>query len=263
VVLTAEGQLRAWSARGEVQFSVELPSQNRWVDGGMLPLPDGGLLVSGGLRLVDLDAQGRVRSRTKLKHPVQQTLVVGARIIIVDDHGGIYEWDGFEPLALHGSFKGRVAAVAGSGDSSLVALIPSESSLVEVSLATGTSQELARLAEPGLLPLLSIAAPGRVDAIRRDGSRFSLGQDTSVTARTSSGVADSLRGAQLLGGSAGALAWLAADSALRLSDGAGHERELPEVRCREPESLVSAGARRLLVACRSGELWLIGPANPE
>jgi hypothetical protein len=227
-------------------------------------LPDGGLLVSGGLRLLDLDAEGRVRSRAKLEHPVRQTLVVGARSIIVDDHGEIYEWNGFEPVALRASFKGGVAAVAASGDSKLVGLIPSESSLVEVSLATGDSHELARLTEPGLLPLLSIAAPGQVDAIRRDGGRFSLGQDTPVTAGLrGSKVADPPRAAQLLGSPGGDLAWLSADAALRLSHAAEQERELPEVRCREPESLVAAGPRRLLVGCRSGELWLIGPTNPR
>jgi hypothetical protein len=263
VALTAEGQLRAWSATGAAHFSVELPSPNRWGDGALLPLPDGGLLVSGGVQLFDLDAAGYVRARVRMKHPVQQTLVLGARGIIVDEHGGIYEWGGFELSARRETFPGRVVAVAASGDSSLVALMAAESSLVEVSLVTGASHELAHVAEPGLLPLLSIAAPGQVGAIRRDGIRFWLGQDTSVTASVRSlKVSESVRGARLLGGPAGAFAWLAADRALRLgADGTEQERELPEVRCGEPESLVSAGARRLLVACRSGELWLIGPAN--
>jgi hypothetical protein len=262
VALSAEGQLRAWSATGAAQFSVELPSPNRWVDGALLPLPDGGLLVSGGVQLLDLDAAGHVRARAKMKHPVHQTLVLGARGIIIDEHGGIYEWGGFELMARRESFPGRVVAVAASGDASLVALMSPDSSLVEVSLATGVSHELARVAEPGLLPPLSVAAPGQVGAIRRDGIRFWLGQDIPVAAGGRSlKVADSVRGALLLGGPDGAFAWLTADRALRLANGAEQEREVPEVRCGEPESLVSAGARRLLVACRSGELWLIGPAN--
>jgi hypothetical protein len=258
VALTSEGQLRAWTTKGEARFSVDLPSQNRWINAGLLPLPNGGLLVSGGLGLFDVDADGHVRAHAKLESAVQQTLVVNARSLVVDDRGEIHEWDGFEAVSLRASFPGRVAVVGASGSSSLVGLLPSGSSLVEVSLATGVSSELARVPEPGLLPLLSIVARGQLDAVRRDGSRFSLGRELPAGAQGSS-VADFTRGAELLGSPAGTLAWLAADRALRLSDATGQERELAEVRCREPASLVSAGAGRLIAACRSGELWLIGP----
>jgi hypothetical protein len=67
---------------------------------------------------------------------------------------------------------------------------------------------------------------------------------------------------ELSTGPDGTVAWFVPNAALTLQRPGGESRSLSEVVCAQPSSLVPAGGGRLVAACRSGQLWLIGPSAP-
>jgi hypothetical protein len=67
--------------------------------------------------------------------------------------------------------------------------------------------------------------------------------------------------ADALADTMGRVAWWAANAPLHLETAPGVGREIPDVRCAVPASLLPAGPSQLIAACGSGLIWLIGPAS--
>jgi hypothetical protein len=259
VVLSSQGQLRSWSPSGAARWRLDLGTSKRQSSGALLPSADGGLLVSGGHWLISLDADANVRARVKTKQPVQQTLMVGGQSVFVDQTGDVYAWNGYAPPTPSGSFGARVSAATESEDGTLVAIV-ADHSIVELSLATGALRQLARVDAPGLVPMLSVPSAGLIQAVRRDGTPFRVGEELALpSAPASPALPEPGAGLQLLGSRDGSLAWLPAQGSLQLRHGPRDKLELTEVRCSDPVSLVPAGPGRLAAACRSGSIWLVGP----
>jgi hypothetical protein len=260
VVLTREGRLLGWSAAGIAGLDIALSTPRRWSQGGLLPLSDGGLLVSIGAWLFRLGPDGETRGHARLKLPIAQTLIADLRIIVIDETGETFEWDGHSPPVHRGSFGARVTSAAVREATTLVGLVGNRS-LVELALLTGAARRLTPHDGPALLPALSTPAPGRVNVLRSDGALLALGPEPLTLAPSGKALANAPTEAQLLSSPNGTVAWFAANVPLELQAESG-ENQLPEVQCSQPLSLVSAGAGRIAAGCRTGQLWLVGQ-NPD
>ncbi len=262
VILTREGRLLAWSAAGTAGLNIALSTPPRWSQGSLLPLSDGGLLVSIGHWLFRLGPDGEARGHARLKFQISQTLIADLRIIIVDETGEALEWDGHSPPVHRGSFGARVSSAAVRETTTLVGLVGNRT-LIELALLTGTARRLTPHDGPALLPALSTPAPGRVNVLRSDGALLAIGPEPLALAPNGKALADAPTEAQLLSSPEGTLAWFAANIPLELQSEAG-EYQLSEVQCPQPISLVPAGPRRIAAGCRTGQLWLIGQkTDPE
>lgn len=259
VVLTKDGRVSSWSRRGRAGFSLALAAPPAAAHGSLLPLPEGGALVSIGAWLFELEPSGAIRGRALLKQNVDHTLIANERAVVVDDKGDVMTWNGESFPERRGSFGGRVARVTARGPSSLVGLLPARG-LVEVSLSTGDRTQLAGTENVGLLPVLAVSGSESFALMASDGSPFLHSSGAILPAGTSrAGKADLIGDAHLLASADGTLISLGSHTALRLQKG-GEVQQVDEVRCAHPVSLVPAGSSRVLAACSSGQLWLIGPA---
>lgn len=259
VVLAREGTLAAWSPDGEPGFHVELQIPAGWARGELLPLPEGGVLVSAGTWLLSVSAPGSVEGYTHLNEPVAETLISGGKTWILTERGGVFTWDGHSPPLKQGSFDGRVSTGAARAPGQLVAVLDGHE-LVEWSLATGQRRNLARLEGAGASARLSVPTRTLVHILGANGALFSLPLDALGNAEVPPEIQQLPAGSgELLSGADGTLAWLVGNAPLTLRRGEGLGHSLSEVVCAQPSSLVPAGPGRLLAACRSGQLWLVGP----
>lgn len=256
-VLTREGSLIGWSPSGAVAFELALEVPTAPSTSTLLPLPDGGALASVGVWLLEVDATRSVRAYAVLAAEAQHTLLAGARAIVVDERGRVFEWDRREPLRPIGSFGSPIAAALVDAGS-LIAL-SSRRSLLSMALADGGVHELGRLDAPGVAPVLGRIAAGRWALMRHDGTWFSLERDVAPHALASRADPAGSSELELLVDATGAVAWWASEIPLHLETAPGVGRELSDVRCTVPASLVPAGPGRLLAACGSGLIWLVGP----
>ncbi len=254
VVLTRERRLMSWSRRGAPGVDIELGAPSRFASSTLLPLPDGSLLVSIGPWLLN-SSGGKVQDHVELKDPVEHTLVVGRRVIAIDDKGNVFEWSGRSTPRARGSFGGRLTAAAVSSPEALLGVV-SNRAVVELSLTTGNLRELARFPAPGLLSVLAVPADERAITMQTDGTLVALGATLIAYPRQS--APESPTDVQLLASPDGSVAWMASNASLRLQGIELDARELPDVRCAQLASLVPAGPSKLAVACSSGQVWLIG-----
>jgi PQQ-like domain len=261
VLLTREGRVIGWSPAGALVFEVSLDAPAPSAFSALLPLPDGGVLASLGSWLFSLDATRSPRRFASLPATVQHTLLVGRRSVAVDERGRVFEWDRSEPPRPIGAFTGPLGAIVVDG-SSLVGVAGRN---VERLDANGDLHELARFDAPGVAPLLALPAPAQPITMQLDGVWSSLHDGGAPSPPPRRASSDTLTRLDLIADENGSVAWWAAEVPLHLETAPGAGRELSDVRCAAPASLVPAGADRLIAACNSGAIWLIGPdvsANP-
>lgn len=257
-VLMRDGRVSAWSRRGKARFSLELPVPVAGAHGSLLPLPNGGALVSIGAWLFEFEASGAIRGRALVKERIEHTLIADNRSVVIDEEGDVMTWDGDSPPEQRGSFGGRVTRVTTGGPSSLVGLF-ADRGLLELSLSTGHRTQLAGTEKLALLPVLAVSSSQSFGLMTADGSAFLQGPGAMPANGTSrAGKPDLIGEGHLLASADGTLVSLGSNTALRLQKGA-ESQELPEIRCAHPVSLVPAGPARVIAACSSGQLWLIGP----
>lgn len=262
VVLARAGRVLAWAARGAPMFQVELDAPARWLRGGLLPLPDGGVLVAMGSSLFELDSTGKLLGHTRFEHEAVETFVNEQRIFVLSERGEVFEWDGHGAPSPRASFGGPVSVAALSEDGTLIGVV-SERNLVELSLARTLPRRIAAF-DAGLLPLLGLSSRDQLQVIRSDGHPLSVNRNDRGASAPPRASRTTPGPAALLTDSAGALAWISTDRPLVLR-GPEAEREFAEIRCGQPVSLVSAGLGKLIVGCRSGQIWFVGlsPGSAE
>jgi hypothetical protein len=249
-----------WSPSGAVAFDIALEAPAAPSTSSLLPLPDGGALASLGAWLFELDATRSVRAYAVLAAAAQHTLLDGARAIVIDEQGRVFEWDRREPLRSIGSFGSPItAALVDAG--SLIAL-GSRRSVLSMARVDGAVHELARLDAAGVAPVLARIAAGRWALMKHDGTWFSLERGGAPHAVAMRPNPMALSEIDLLVDGSGGVAWWASEAPLRLETAPGVGRELSDLRCTIPASLVPAGPGRLLAACASGVIWLVGPEPP-
>jgi hypothetical protein len=258
-VLGRDGALAAWSARGRSTFQLALPVPAGWARGDLLPLPEGSVLVSAGAWLLQISARGELEGYAQLAAPVAETLVDGDRTWIISEAGDLFSWDGHSPPVQRGSFAGQVSAAALRAPGQVLALV-NGNELAQWSLGSAQRSTLGKLDGLGSGARTSVPTGALVHVLGSSGSLFSLvleasqgGPSTVEARRLPPG------GGELLS-SATTVACFISNTPLRLRQ-QGAERASSDVVCAQPLSLVPAGGQRIVAACRSGQLWLIGPAT--
>ena len=263
VVLAREGTLSAWSADGDPTFRVELQVPSGWTRGDLLPLPEGSVLVSTGAWLLLVSARGRVEGYTHLKEAVAETLVSAGQTWILTERGEVLTWDGRSPPVKQGNLDGTVSAAAVLGPGQLVAVLGGKE-LVEWSITTGQRRSLAHLEGAGASARLSVPRSTLVLVLGANAALFSVPLAANGDAETPPESERLPAGSgELISSADGVLAWLVSSAPLTVQRADGVRQALSEVVCAQPSSLVPAGSGRLLAACRSGQLWLIGPSAPS
>jgi hypothetical protein len=256
-VLVREGRVLGWWPSGAVAFDVALEVPAASSTSSLLPLPDGGVLASVGQWLFEIDATRSVRAYAALPAAAQHTLLAGSRALVIDEQGRVFEWDRREPVRAVGSFGNPIAAaLIESG--SLIAL-SSRRGLLRMDRSDGGVHELARLDAPGVAPVLAWVAPRRWVLMKHDGSWFIAEPDVAPHGLGMRAEPGALSELELLVDATGAVAWWASEAPLHLETAPGVGRELADVRCTVPASLAPAGHGRLVAACSSGLVWLVGP----
>lgn len=259
VVLGRDGALAAWSARGRATFQLVLPVPPGWARGDLLPLPEGSVLVSAGTWLLHISARGALEGYAQLAAPVVETLVDGDRTWIISESGDVISWDGHSPPAPRGSFAGQVGAAALRAPGEVLAIV-NGNELAQWSSGSGQRSTLAKLDGLGTAARASVPTSSLVHVLGTSGTFLSLALDG---ARSAESAAEGRRlppGAGELLSSPTTVAWFVANTPLTLRQ-LSTEQVSSEVVCAQPMSLVPAGGRRFVAACRSGQIWLVGPAT--
>jgi hypothetical protein len=258
-VLTRDGRVQAWSASGAIAFDIalEAPLPSSWST--LLPLPDGGAIASVGQWLFEIDATRAVRSYASLPANIQHARVVDGRALVVDEQGRVFEWDRSELPRRIGAFGSPLSTLI--GDAGALIGLSSRRNIERLDRSDGSLRELARLDPPGALELASIA-PGRWVAMKSDGSWFAVPADVSPPVTAQHSRPDPPSHVELLADSAGAVAWWGIDTPLHLETAPGVGRELGDVRCATPLSLVPVARFQIAAACSSGAIWLIDQEPP-
>jgi hypothetical protein len=267
-LLTREARVMGWSPAGSLVFDVALDAPAPSASSTLLPLPDGELLTSVGSWLFSVEVFGEQANRSprffaSLPAAVQHTLLVEQHSLAVDERGRVFEWDRRGPLRLVGAFSGPASAILADGPA-LLAVVGR--SVERMQHSNGDVRELTRFEPPGLAPLLALPAASQPVAVRPDGTWLSLQSGAAPNAPPRRSPSDLLTRIDLVVDSSGAVVWWAANVPLHVETALGVVRELSDVRCAVPASLVPAGPGRLIAACNSGAIWLIGldsPLEPE
>jgi hypothetical protein len=261
VVLGRDGRLAAWSARGRATFQLALPVPPGWTRGDLLPLPDGGVLVSAGAWLLQISSRGELTGYAQLAAPVAETLVDADHTWIISEAGDILSWDGHSPPVQRGSFAGQVSAAVLRAPGQVLALV-NGGELAQWSLGTAQRSTLAKLDGLGNAAHASVPTNALVHVLGTSGNLLSLAIADAGGAESAPESRRVPPGAGELLSSPNTVAWFVANTPLTLRQPPA-EQTLSEVVCAQPSSLAAAGAHRFVAACRSGQIWLIGPAASD
>ncbi len=260
-VLTREGRVVAWSPDGALAFDVELDAPPPSSSSTLLPLPDGGVLATVARWSFEIDASWTVRSHATLPSPAQHALLVAGRALLVDEQGRAYEWDRRSHPRAVGSFGGPVSTT--TADAAWLVALSASRGVQRMDRTDGSVRELARLDPPGAAPVLGCVEPGRWVLMKHDGSWLTVTADAGPVGPAQRSAPDTLSRVELLVDDAASVAWWASDVPLHLETASGVGRQLTEVRCAVPAGLAPTGSARLIAACSSGTIWLIGPNPPS
>lgn len=270
VVLTSNGELLYFTRSGELVRRLQLASAPVRTDAPLLPLEDGGLLVAAGGDVSRLTAGGSVRHSARFNDEVRALLQAPAGLVIATELGDVHGWSPPQPPRKLGSFGGRVSSGAAlAGGRRLIASVE-QTRLVELDLVTRARR--TRVSVPGLLfqgtPVLTATQETRI--LSFEGTLLghdANGQETARVPLTAGAASPDRRPATHFGGAPpllvdgrGACAFALPNAEIGLVTAAGDVRTIREASCLDPVSLVPAGPQRVLLACRSGQLMLIGEA---
>jgi hypothetical protein len=269
-VVTGAGETLGYSPSGALRFRTAIDLLERASRIGMLPLENGGVALAAGSEVVELDAQGRLDERTRLPERIQGPLVA-ARIglIATTQSGTVY--------LVHEGFAARLAELGGDPGEAGASTPDGERLFAVVSGQKVVVVDLtARLVETRWTwPERALAGPvvfareqtltsttlGGLVLLPRDGSapqRVGLEPRALLPAQDAGrlDVADEI--ASPLSDAQGRIAFARAGARLGIATPDGAYRLIDDPVCASPVALVPGGHRRLLVACRSGTIVLLG-----
>jgi hypothetical protein len=255
VLLTEAPELIGIAESGAQRFSVRLSGVNL-SSPGLLPLWDGGVLVTLGAWALSYDARGNLRASAELDERVRLTLQSGRDVVLVGARGGVYRWDGHGSVRRAGVFGGAVLDATLGASGSLIASL-ADDEMAELSFSTGRITPL--LAASNLPGSARRTLDGKSWATTTANGSLLLRHGTEPSA----GSAELAAVPSLwLQDAEGSLATASALGGLVFHRADGSRETLP-LRCSDPLSLVPVATGRIALGCRSGELWLIGDDGPR
>jgi outer membrane protein assembly factor BamB len=280
-VIAATGVAWGFTPGGAVRFSTPLGIARRDADTVPLALEDGGLLVAAGNVVVELDADGVVRARGTLDdRAVPGAGTERAAGAVVDSPGGalittatgnVYR---FRPPAAPrkiGSLGGTPSRGAMLLDDRTLVAVVDGRRVVALDLPTGTTHVRASgmvfdappVLGPGGLLLVGtqLGVLIGLDALGNEKVRVMLDKAPSGPAGPSGtflGGGELRQSPPIVIDPAGRIAFLRAGGRVGVVTPDGQVEVAAERVCPGPVSLVPAGDKRMLIACRDGGLWMYG-----
>jgi DNA-binding beta-propeller fold protein YncE len=259
-ILNHENTLVRLSRRGAVLSRT--PTDLNGTAGPLLALKDGGLAISAKNRLVRIDHRALPIGQAEATCHVLTLVESSAGVMAVCKTGVVYRFYSTGKLSEVGRFEAdlRTAALAGGA----LYAITSDHRLLSLDLTHKLSVTLFRAApKQNLIEWLALtpeavhiaSADGIVRAISPTGKP--VWQTASVASTPASSSIATALGSVLVGvtGSNGRLAIARAGSELLLLEKDVSRKQTSGAACLSPTALTPIGGGRLLLSCRSGELF--------
>lgn len=277
VILVPGPQLLGIDPRGHVLFKRALPGPARSPSSvsALLPLQSGGLALALGDRVLEVGPRGGVLAVADAQETVQALLGRAATVIAVTRRGNVLSWRPPGAASHIGSLGGEADGwPALCSPHSLCASVGSHR-IVELDLRTGIRH--VRLDDSSISLLGSPAISPAGDTLMTTADGLLLGHDASgkETLRVAlipgslspgSGRPILVRRATfppvIVDGS-GAIGFARPGLDAGIVTPAGDLRTAPGTACADPIGVAPAGPRRMVVACRSGLLWLVGDGKQK
>lgn len=271
VLLTASGELLGISARGHIRKRAQLPLRVVRSAVPLLPLEDGGLIVATSGDVLRLDANYAIVAQARVNDEVRSVVVSGHGLLIATELGDVYGWASPVPLTKLGSFGGRTPEGAALSSPERLTAVVDHARIVDFDVVTHSRFLRTSSAGAALLGPPAITAHGESRVLSTDG--LLLGHDPAGRETVHMAVELAPNGAErgfALAGAAppllvdpqGLVAFARPGSQVGVVDLNGEIRTADGSGCFDPVSLTPAGPARLLLACRSGQLWLLSDKGP-
>jgi PQQ-like domain len=268
VVVTSVPAVMGVGPAGHVRFRRALPAVNVTHFAPPLALDDGDFVLGLDAQVLKLMPNGDTEARADLPETVDSILAAGDRLLIVEESGAVFAWRppaAPTQLASFGAKPNGGAAVCGSH--ALCAVVD-PSRLVELDLKSGLRKTRAEVSG-GLQGPPAVLASGETRVVTMDGlllGQRASGSETLQIALEPPSLAPA--GSAPIGGAAppvvvdarGDLGFVRAGLDAGVVDAHGAIHRAPGAACGDPVDVAPAGPDRLVVACRSGLLWMLGNA---
>ena len=271
-VLTQNGELLGFDRSGKPRFSVPLPVGPASVVADPLPQADGGLVIASGRNVMRLDRAGGLIARTRMDSSVRSLVQDGTRTLLVGERGDVHEWRPPAEPSRVGSFGGAVSDALRAG-ANLLSIVDGKK-LVELELKSGTRRERAEIPN-GSSSSPTLLANGSTRLVTLDGMLLGHDANGEETARVAleppSLIGDA--GVPLSASIGPASPPPIADRAGRIGfvrpgldagvvDKSGAIAAADGAACLDPVGVAPAGRGRMVLACRSGVLFLLSDTKP-
>jgi len=271
VVVTAAPELFMVQRSGTLKLRKPLPGASMRFVAPPLPLDDGGLAIAVAGELMRAEPNGELWARASLDDPVRALVRSGDAIAVVTGRGEVYSWRPPELPKRLGSFGGRIDdGAALSGPAKLTAVV-AQTRVVDLSLVSGAR---ANRIGDGLLVFRgppAIMASGEIRLVSADGQLLgydAAGRETlrvalepPVMLGDSGAPPPNLFGAPpVVVDAEGRVGFVRPGLEAGVVTSDGSVSTAKGAACADPVSIAPAGSRRLVVACRSGLLFMLGEA---
>ncbi len=273
VVLVPGPALIGIDAKGHIRFKRALPAPGlaRPHVGAPLPLPGGGLALSLGNRLIRVGPAGGIISTADAPETVQALLARGGSLLAVTQRGSVLSWQPPDGPSLIGSLGGTIDGWPALCSSRSLCASVDQHRLVELDLDTGIRH--VRLDDSSISLLGSPAVTRGHETLTATTDGLVLGHDASGkellhVALFSGTVAPGSKVAPMLVrrttlpplivDRTGTLGFARPGLDAGVVTPAGDIHTAPGTACADPVGVTPAGPHRMVAACRSGLLWLVG-----
>jgi hypothetical protein len=273
VVVVPGPQLVGVDATGHVRFKRALPASGSSASfvAAPLPLDSGGVALSLGSTMIRVDPAGHVVSMADAPETVQALLGRSGSLLAVTRRGNVLSWRSPDAPSRVGSFGEQVDGWPALCSSHSICASVGHHRLVELDLDNGIRH--VRLDDPSILLLGSPAISRTRETLTPTEDGLVLGHDArgKETLRVAlipgslspdGGALPSLVRRTTLPpvivDSAGTLAFARPGLDAGIVTPAGDLHTAPGTACADPVGVAPAGSHRMVVACRSGLLWLLG-----
>ncbi len=273
VVVTTNGAAIGLTRDGRVKFATPLGLRGRDLDVAPLARSDGSV-VFGGRAFVEVDATGAVRTRASLPERAVGALLEGPDgILATTETGAVYSFHPPSAPRRVGTFGGpiRRGAVL-EGSRTLLAIVGGKS-LVGLDVPTGLTH--TRIGDVGLgsfdepvalhprgfaLVTLASGLLFGVDAAGNEKMRALLDKTSGEPIPVAFfGTGDARPSPPLVVDDAGRVAFVRHTGRVGIVRTDGTVAVVSERICSNPIALQPAGDEKLVIACRDGTIWMLGP----
>jgi hypothetical protein len=270
---TSAGEARGFTPLGKPRFATPLDTQERNAKVGLLPLEDGGVAVAAGHEVIEIDASGKLRQRTRVAERIAGPLVETiAGTIATASSGAAY--------AVRAGYAKRLGTLGGdpseSGastpDGRTLWAVVDHQRVVVLDLVTGATEVRFAVSDQSLHgpivfsradALVLLTWTGVLITVSPSGTeaRRTPLEPRFATLITDAGKVDfaaldespppvtDADGRIAFARVGGRVGVVAPDGAVNL---------VATSSCSSPAALAPAGARRMVVGCRDGSILLIG-----